>query len=115
MPINRTSAWGLLGLNQVSLTLTSKEIKSLVENPVTLIAHPGPNSYNAILHIAALSNFGTVPFLAPSATSFVGAQIVYDGPTMWPATASVNDLHNVILAPASAAGNAMNAGSGAGD
>ena len=114
MPTGRTSAWGLLGLNQVSLTLTAKEIKGLVGNPITLISHPGPHSYNAILHIAAISNFGTVPFLSPSVSGFVGAQIVYDGPTMWPATASVSNLHNVILGPASAVGNVMNACSGAG-
>lgn len=113
MPINRTSAWGLLGLNQVSLTLTAQEIKSLVENPIILIAHPGPNSLNAILHIAAISNFGTVPFLSPSVSSFVGAQIAYNGPSNWPATAGPTDLHDLILG-ASAAGSVISAGASGG-
>jgi hypothetical protein len=113
MPINRTSAWGLLGLNQTSMTITANEIKSLVENPITLISGPGSKSFNAILHIAVISNFGTVPFLSPSVSSFVGAKIVYNGPSMWPATASASDLHNVILG-ASAGGSVVSGGLGGG-
>jgi hypothetical protein len=106
----RLSAWSLLGLIQVDVTISAPEIRNLVAAPINLIGAPGANKANFILYIAARSAFLSIPFTNPAGSS---TSIVYDGPSRIQATTNLTSIDRQIVQPQSTAGNVISLGTGA--
>jgi hypothetical protein len=101
----RSTQWGLSGLYQSDVQIFAPELKNLVSAPVTLIPTPGRGRAILIVQIAAVTVFGTTPFVNPGRAS---AGIFYDGPNKVLATgplASPLSLLPLLTGPQNAAGN----------
>lgn len=82
----QTGTWALGGtLLQAVISLSASQLLTLAENPISLIAAPGPGRAAVLVAATVSLEAGSVPFANPGSAT---CSIVYNGPSSAPAASS---------------------------